>query len=549
MVTSTFPDAVTGSYFGATGILGSAAFNVGVVGYGGNAGGCFAGTWGSEVTIANDTTGAQVVGQSSGGSFANNGSTAAASLAAGNTGITALAAEPAYAGHFEEVVYSGRADVAQVPAGIVATSDYIAARFDSSSGAFRAELGTASWEAGGFFDARWVGVFTVVADASGFGIASNGPKSFLQNHPTDPSRLMAYVALEGPEAGTYTRGSGSIRGGEARIALDPTFALTTDPDIGLTAVVTPRRPRADLYVASVSTKELVVRSGSTSPDEVGFDYVVNGLRVGFENHPVIFESSRFPNATVPSPEAAGLRLAAMPGDSQASTPLARLSAARIRAGTRAPELAGARALIAGINSEEHALHARAVDEAGHVVVAPATNTPSPLGPAAASPATAPAAPGQPVRTGAAGAASRGMGEPDPPSEGGDAVQGEIPYSFSMPVEAEVRPGDVLSNDPELPGSLRLAAEAGDPAVVGVVVGPEGGRFQGQAPIALAGTVVLCNVDASDRPIAVGDLLVASRIPGFATSAEAHPRRGTVLGKALEPLAAGTGTIRVLVMPR
>jgi len=543
-VTSTFPDAITGSYFGATGILGSAPFNVGVVGYGGNAGGCFAGTWGSEVTIANDTTGAQVVGQSTGGSFWNNTGAGSATVSTGETGIVAHGTDPGSAGHFEEMTYTGRADIGAGVQGVVASGSYIAGRFISNTGRYRAELGTTGWEAGGFFDAPFAGISTVVADAYGFGIATNGPKAFIQNHPTDPSRLMAYIALEGPEVGTYTRGSGSIRGREARIVLDRTFALTTDPDIGLTAVVTPRRPHADLYVASVSTTELVVRSGAASTGEVAFDYVVNGLRVGFENHPVIFESSHFPNATVPSPEAAASRLAAMPEDSRASTPLARLSAVCVGSGAEAAEPSGARALIAGINSPEHALHARTVDE--HVVVAPAKDRPSPSAPAGASPATLPDAPDQAARTGSAGAAPGRTSEPDP---GGEAVQGEIPSSFSLPVETEVRPGDVVSNDPEMPGSLRLAAEAGDPGVVGVVVGPEGGRFQGQAPIAPAGRIVPCNADASDRPIAVGDLLVASGTPGFAMRAEAHPRRGTVLGKALEPLPAGTGTIRILVMPR
>ncbi|KAA0248814.1 MAG: hypothetical protein EDX89_24490, partial [Acidobacteria bacterium] len=35
------------------------------------------------------------------------------------------------------------------------------------------------------------------------GLGGSGTKSFLEPHPTDPGKMIAYVALEGPEAGTY----------------------------------------------------------------------------------------------------------------------------------------------------------------------------------------------------------------------------------------------------------------------------------------------------------------------------------------------------------
>jgi hypothetical protein len=56
------------------------------------------------------------------------------------------------------------------------------------------------------------------------------------------------------------------------------------------------------------------------------------------------------------------------------------------------------------------------------------------------------------------------------------------------------------------------------------------------------------VDASSGAIWPGDLLVTSPTPGRAMRQEA-PLPGTVLGKALEPLAEGAGTIKVLVMLR
>jgi hypothetical protein len=61
------------------------------------------------------------------------------------------------------------------------------------------------------------------------------------------------------------------------------------------------------------------------------------------------------------------------------------------------------------------------------------------------------------------------------------------------------------------------------------------------------------VDASRGPIQIGDLLVTSDVSGVAMKSEAvnlggvqiH-RPGTIVGKALEPLAKGKGEILVLL---
>jgi len=506
VVAGTADHAIIGSnsYNGVMGTLGSTNLDAGVVGYGGGIGGGFRNSYGSEATTANYVEGIQAIGATTGGDFTNNTDVGAAILAAGRTGIAAYGRKsdpipftpPNGVGHFADN-HTCAVDLAVGGRAVTAAGGGVAGRFTSSVGGYLAEVAAYDRGAGGYFEAPTSGVYTQLA--SDVGLRTNGTKAFLQNHPTDPGRLIAYRVLEGPEAGTYTRGSGSIRGWEARIALDPTFALTTDPDIGLTAVVTPRRARADLYVAAISPQELVVRSGAASAEGVAFDYVVNGLRVGFENKPVVLESGRLPSATVPTVEAAAARLAAMPEDVRASTPLARLSAERARSGAGPPEPAGARALIAGINSPEHAQHARKANEPG-----------------------------------------------PPPAAGDTAAAQELPPGFPMPVAMEVQSGDVVSYDPAAAGSLRLTEEAGDPAVVGVVVGPPGARSRDRALIALVGTIVPCNVDASGRPIMVGDFLVASSTPGMAMSAGAEPRRGTVFGRALEPLPEGTGSIRVLV---
>lgn len=69
----------------------------------------------------------------------------------------------------------------------------------------------------------------------------------------------------------------------------------------------------------------------------------------------------------------------------------------------------------------------------------------------------------------------------------------------------------------------------------------------EIPLAITG-IVPCNVSAENGPIRPGDLLVTSSTPGYAMRGSRRRRMlGAVLGKALEPLARGTGKIEVLVL--
>ena len=68
-------------------------------------------------------------------------------------------------------------------------------------------------------------------------------------------------------------------------------------------------------------------------------------------------------------------------------------------------------------------------------------------------------------------------------------------------------------------------------------------------VALTGRVA-CRVDATQRPVRVGDLLAASSRPGHAMAAEAGARAvDSVVGKAMGSLPAGTGLVPMLVMLR
>jgi len=130
------------------------------------------------------------------------------------------------------------------------------------------------------------------------------------------------------------------------------------------------------------------------------------------------------------------------------------------------------------------------------------------------------------------------------------------FAENMAVEgalAGYEPGDVLVAATTGKGAVALSSVAYSPAVIGVyaaspaVVGGQAvvtGQQAGGVPVTILG-MVLCKVSAENGPISPGDLLVTSATPGHAMRADQAPQ-GTVLGKALEALASGTGVILVLV---
>jgi hypothetical protein len=117
-----------------------------------------------------------------------------------------------------------------------------------------------------------------------------------------------------------------------------------------------------------------------------------------------------------------------------------------------------------------------------------------------------------------------------------------------------QPGDVLIISPET-GKLTTGRQPYCPLVAGVYStqpGFLGGqrideeRLGQQVPLAVIG-IVPCKVTSENGPIAIGDLLVTSSTPGHAMrGTDRSLMLGAIVGKALEPLASGTGTIKVLV---
>lgn len=126
----------------------------------------------------------------------------------------------------------------------------------------------------------------------------------------------------------------------------------------------------------------------------------------------------------------------------------------------------------------------------------------------------------------------------------------------VPATDELPAGTVVTLDTTQPNHVVASTHAYDPSVAGVV-SPRPGITLGEpgpskALIATTGRVKV-RVDATKAPIGIGDLLVTSDVEGVAMKSqpmEMNGRKfhqpGTIVGKALEPLDRGEGTILVLL---
>jgi len=126
----------------------------------------------------------------------------------------------------------------------------------------------------------------------------------------------------------------------------------------------------------------------------------------------------------------------------------------------------------------------------------------------------------------------------------------------VPASQRIPAGTVVVLDPDKSNQVMQSAQAYDTRVAGVISEQPGIALgeSGDHKVLVATTGrVRIKVDATRGPIHIGDLLVTSDITGMAMKSEPvniggvkiH-RLGTLIGKALEPLAKGKGEILVLL---
>jgi hypothetical protein len=115
-----------------------------------------------------------------------------------------------------------------------------------------------------------------------------GAKYFVEPHPTDPSKIIRYIALEGPESGTYFRGKARTVGGIATLAVPNHFRMVSAEE-GMTVSITPVGQFTPIWVESVDLNSVVVRSNR----DVEFHYIVYGVRRAFKGFEPIVEGEEF----------------------------------------------------------------------------------------------------------------------------------------------------------------------------------------------------------------------------------------------------------------
>jgi hypothetical protein len=147
------------------------------------------------------------------------------------------------------------------------------------------------------------------------------------------------------------------------------------------------------------------------------------------------------------------------------------------------------------------------------------------------------------------------------SNGDLSVSGSIAAKYQdlaewVPSSEQLSAGTVVVLDTTKSNQVVSATVAYDTRVAGVISAQPGITLgesgEGKVLVATTGRVRV-KVDASRGAIQIGDLLVTSDVPGVAMKSEPVEfagrkmhMPGTIIGKALEPLAKGTGEILVLL---
>jgi hypothetical protein len=120
-------------------------------------------------------------------------------------------------------------------------------------------------------------------------LSASGMKPFIEPTAADPMKMIQYIALEGPEAGTYFRGRSRFSRGLARIEVPAHFRETTDSE-GLSVQITPIGEMATVAVLKADLNEIVVKSSRN----VEFYYTVNGIRRAYKDVGVYQDSMFLP---------------------------------------------------------------------------------------------------------------------------------------------------------------------------------------------------------------------------------------------------------------
>jgi hypothetical protein len=132
----------------------------------------------------------------------------------------------------------------------------------------------------------YAGYFSGPAHVQGTFTSSN--KLFVQPHPTDPTKEIRYVSLEGPASEVYFRGTAQVQQGITRIAVPEYFRLVARKG-SYSTIVTPVGGMATVAVFSEGDEGIIVQASRN----VKIHYVVYAERDAFRDHQPIVENTTY----------------------------------------------------------------------------------------------------------------------------------------------------------------------------------------------------------------------------------------------------------------
>ena len=226
----------------------------------------------------------------------------------GTAGIAPSALGAGVAGY---ATFTGSSPTTLVDAGVTGgtrrtTGAAVAGVASGSSGGASGVFGESWASAGGYgvYGKANLGSNYAVFSEGNLLVGGGGTKMFAHPHPTDASKEIHFVCLEGDESGTYFRGSAVLAGGRAVIAVPEAFRLVTEAE-GLTVQLT-AMGRGELWVESKGLERIVVRGTA----DLAFDYFVNGVRAGYADFQPIQENRVYRPRVAGAPYGAGFHPAA-----------------------------------------------------------------------------------------------------------------------------------------------------------------------------------------------------------------------------------------------
>jgi hypothetical protein len=149
-------------------------------------------------------------------------------------------------------------------------------RDDSDQEVTRGELGGTSYGVRSVGPAHVAGTFTATT------------KSFVEPHPSDASKEIRYVSLEGPRSEVYFRGTAQVSQGVTRIRVPDEFRLVAARDTYST-LVTPTGSMATVAVISEGEDGIVIEASRN----VKVHYVVYAERESFRQSSAIIDNVHF----------------------------------------------------------------------------------------------------------------------------------------------------------------------------------------------------------------------------------------------------------------